>query len=168
VIDADKPEFARILTGLAAIKPGGKLTRDALEIWWAAMQPWTMEDFRAAAAHLAREVEFMPNPHHFEKLRKAARRTSGEAFALARQCWCGGGTSTGDEVVDRVVRMLGGYRLLGLMPSDQVHFVERRFAQHYDALTDADDSRGALPQLSACATIPAVLSEKVAALARRK
>src|ERR1700759_829480 len=86
MIDADKAEFIGVLVGLAAIKPGKDLTREAYEIWWLAMRDnWTLEHFKSAASHLASSCEFMPSPYHFEQLRKAARQTAGEAFAQALQ-----------------------------------------------------------------------------------
>ena len=83
MLPADKVELVKILAGLSTIKPGVKLTPEAYDVWWLAMQHWSIDEFRSAAAHLARSVEFMPSPFHFEQLRKANNPTSGEAFAMA-------------------------------------------------------------------------------------
>src|SRR5690349_13020064 len=72
---ADRKKFIEVLTGLAAMKPGGKLTPESIELFWNAMQDWALEDFVAAANHLARSHEFMPNPYHFEQLRRAGELT---------------------------------------------------------------------------------------------
>lgn len=149
MVDADKPAFLAVLNGLAAVKPGAKLTPEALEVWWRAMRPWSIEDFRAAAAELVRTVEFFPNPFHFEQLRKAASRiTAGEAWARVREVARAGGTTSGDPRIDRVARVLGGYRTLGMTSTDQMQFLERRFVEHFEDMGDADDAREALPQLS--------------------
>lgn len=153
---SEKPTFAAILNGLAAIKPGGKLTPEAYEVWWLAMQEWPLDDFREAAAHLAKNVEFMPSPFHFEQLRKAGRRTVGEAWSKAVAS-CGsswtpqgyrGGTS-GDELIDNAVRSIGGYAAIAQCDQDKLHFLERRFCEHYESLQDANEVREALPQLTA-------------------
>lgn len=148
MIEADKPQFVAILTSLAALKPGAKLTREAHAMWWLAMADWSLEEFRGAAAHLARSTEFMPNPYHFEQLRQRGRRTAPEAFAVAREVWRSGGTTSCDRLIDQVVDALGGYRVLGMTHTEQLHFLERRFAEHYVTLREATDVREALPAIA--------------------
>lgn len=151
---SDKPKFVSILNGLAAIKPGGKLTTEAYEVWWLAMQDWALAEFQSAAAHLAKSVEFMPSPFHFEQLRKASRPVVGEAWSKAIAS-CGsswtpnghtGGTS-GDPLIDRAVRAIGGYAAIAKCDTDKLHFLEKRFCEHYEAMQDAEEVREALPQL---------------------
>ncbi len=150
MVDADKPKFLAVLNGLAAVKPGAKLTPEALDVWWAAMRHWSLEDFRGAAAELVRKVEFFPNPFHFEQLRKAAASvTAGEAWARVREVARNGGSTTGDPRIDRVARVLGGFRVIGYTNSDQMQFLERRFCEHYEEIGDAEDVRDALPALTA-------------------
>jgi len=156
VIAADKPAFSKILIGLAAIKPGGKLTPEALEMWWLALENWTLAEFRSAASHLAKTVEFMPSPFHFEQLRKAGRLTAPEAWERARAACgsaiqCGQVThngSCGDELIDRAVRGIGGYGAIAMCDRDKLPFLERRFAEHYEQLQDTEEVRQALPQIA--------------------
>src|SRR5262249_5981687 len=68
---ADEEKFASILMGMSAVLPGGKLTKQAVRLYWLAMQDWSIEDFERAAIHLLREETFMPGPNKFHKLRKA-------------------------------------------------------------------------------------------------
>lgn len=152
----DRREFLEILNGLAAIKPGGKIAKEALSIWWGAMQNWTLEEFRAAANHLASAVEFMPSPYHFAQLRKAGRLTAAEAWERARKACgtaivCGQVTHNGtcdDVLIDAAVRGIGGYGVIAMTDTDKLPFLERRFAEHYATLEDATDTREALPQLT--------------------
>jgi len=152
MIDADKTEMVRILRGLAAVKPGKELTAEAFEIWWLAMKDrWSIEGFKAAASHLARESEFMPSPFHFEQLRKAGRPTSGEAFWRAVK-HAGSSAyrihpSCGDPRIDAAVRGSGGYIVLAMCDEEKLPFLERRFNEHYEAIQDSEDVRGALPEL---------------------
>ncbi len=159
---ADKPDFIKQLVGLAAIKPGKDLTPEAYEIWWQAMQTWSLEDFKAAAAQLARSVEFMPSPYHFEQLRKAGRPTAGEAWIAALEyarkgwtVWDGGKASVSgsmpepdDALIDRAVRAVGGYEAIAMSNTDATHFLERRFCEHYESIQDVQEVREALPQLT--------------------
>lgn len=148
---SDKPAFAAIINGLAAIKPGGKITPEALEVYWLAMRDWPLKDFREAAAHLARSVEFMPNPFHFDQLRKAGKLTTGEAFAKARAAMRAAmpgelpSLSCGDPAIDSAIRACGGYEAFAMVETDKIGFFERRFAEHYEAVSDSTAVREALP-----------------------
>lgn len=150
----NKPDFAAVLNGLAAVKPGAKLTPEALDVWWASFADWSIEDFRSAAARLAKTHEFMPNPFHFEELRKAERPCAGEAFALAldvarRESWSHIDRATsGNPDVDAAVRACGGYRALALSDETKVGFLERRFAEHYETIQDREDTREAVPRIA--------------------
>lgn len=160
----DKPGFVAVLVGLAAVKPGKGLTPEALEIWWNAMQRWELADFREAASHLARSVEFMPSPYDFEQLRRAGRRTSQEAwsevlefvrkgFHRFKDDW---GLSITDRTqgrklddrIERAVHCLGGYKAIAMCDEDKLHFLGRQFNEAYDAMQDADEVRASVPQLA--------------------
>lgn len=145
---SDKFGFLATLTGLAAIKPGGKLPKEAYEIWWQAMQDWSLDEFKQACTHLARSVEFMPNPFHFEQLRKAGRPTAGECWARALQCARSGRRASGNTLIDRAVQAIGGYSAIGMSEVDKTHFLEKRFCEHFETLQDAEDVREAVPQLA--------------------
>jgi hypothetical protein len=159
MLDRDKPEFVRILNGLAAIKPGAKLTPEALDVWWLALQDWPIDQFKAAAGHIARNVEFFPSPYHFEQLRRAEEPTAGEAFAAAiahaaSGAWRHGGT--GRPEVDRAVRAIGGWHVIAMGDEDKLHFLERRFTEHFDAIQDSERVRDELPMLAGPSHRPAI------------
>ena len=95
-------------------------------------------------------------PKDFENLRKAGRATAGEAWATAvaacgschsAQGFTSGGTS-GDPFIDRVVRAIGGYRAIAQCDTEKLHFLERRFAEHFESMQDAEDTREAVPQIA--------------------
>jgi hypothetical protein len=149
MLPANKPDFAAILNGLAAVKPGSKLTPEALDVWWASFADWSIEDFRSAAARLAKTHEFMPNPFHFEQLRKSSRLTAGEAWAdvleMARSGW---DAKHEDPRVNLAIRAIGGLRNVSMSRTDQTHFLEKRFAEHYESISDAEDVRESVPNLA--------------------
>jgi hypothetical protein len=151
MIEDEKTEFIKTLVGLAAIKPGGnQLTKEAYEIWWAAMKDWALTDFKAAASHLASAVEFMPSPYHFRQLKRAAEKTSGEAWTIALKsctCWRGGETPGGR--IDRAVKAIGGYRAIAMADTETaLPHIERRFKEAYEELSDVEETREALPQIT--------------------
>ena len=72
---SDRKAFLEVVVGFAELK-GKQLSAPALELYWNAMQGWTIEDFRKAAAHLLQTCEFMPTPKDFNDLKKAAMGAS--------------------------------------------------------------------------------------------
>ena len=147
--ESDKPMFVAALTELAALKPNAKLSPEVYAAWWNAMhERWPLAEFRAACAQLRDSMEFMPNPYHFEQLRKACRMTAGEAWAQVREAARNGDDCPDDRRIAAAVRALGGIRTIGYTNTDQMQFLERRFAEHYESISDAEDVREAVPQIA--------------------
>jgi len=152
----EKPEFVRVIVGLAALKPGKPLTDAGIDLFWNSMQHWDMQEFRLAAQHLARAVEFMPNPFHFEQLRKAALPTARELWTrvtllvqMAEHVRAAelAANPLPDAAVRAVVAM-GGWRQLEMGETSTRHFREKRFAELLQEQGEADESRMALPSSS--------------------
>lgn len=156
--NSEKPAFVKTLNGLQAIKPGQKLTAEAIEIWWMAMQgDWTLQDFVAAASHLAKAIEFMPSPFHFEQLRKAGNPTPDEAWQIALdRCkrWRTPRESLDD--VDRAAAAIGGYRSIALADQETALPHRRRdFVEAYGKIVAATEVRHALPGIAPTPELPA-------------
>jgi hypothetical protein len=172
---ADKPTFVKILMGLALIKPGpcAKLTDEALDLWWRSLAPtWTLIEFADAAAVLISTIQFMPTPYDFAQLRKAARQTSGEAWTLAvaashTAIECGQvkqNATSNNALIDKAVRAIGGYGAIALCDVRNLGFLERRFCEHFNAMSEAQDVREALPQLTVDRGPPARLTAALQSL----
>ena len=151
----DRKKFVEVVIGFAELK-GKQLSAPALELYWRSLQHWALADFLQAAEHLIRTSEFMPLPKDFEDLRKAGRPTAGEAWTRAiANCgschsplgYTAGGTC-GDPFVDRVVRAIGGYRAIAMCDSEKLHFLERRFSEHFESIQDAEDIREEVPRIA--------------------
>lgn len=148
--DADKPQFVAALAELAALKPGAALTPEQFGAWWNAMRDvWSLEEFRSACRKLAQDCEFMPNPYHFNELRKkAAEQSAGEAWEKVlhaiRTMYVREGASVGPKT-DAVVRQLGGYAHLAMMPSEDLKFRARDFQQLWADMGEVEEARAALP-----------------------
>lgn len=150
--DEEKPEFVKILMGLAAIKPGGgMLTKESYEIWWSAMRGWDLSDFRAAASHLASTVEFMPSPYQFNQLKKAEEFTDGEAWAIALRA-CRDWRNPDKLPTGRIaaaIRSIGGWKSLAMADSEKDNpHLERRFKKAYEEIGEVEAIRVALPHFS--------------------
>ncbi len=135
----DRAAFLEVVVGFAELK-GKQLSAPALELYWRAMQGWSIEEFRAAAQHLVRTCEFMPTPKDFEDLRKAATRPS------AAEAWFTTGTSS-DPLANRAMRIATQGRYVGHIPVAELPFVQKRFIAAYEEIVDAGDLREALPDL---------------------
>ena len=78
----DRKAFADIMLGLAALYDK-ELPPFLLDLYWGALEGWSIGEFREAAKHLSGTCTFMPKPTDFNQLRKAGRPTAGEAWARA-------------------------------------------------------------------------------------
>lgn len=156
--DNEKPRFAAALAELSLLKHGAKLTTDAYDAWWNAMRgKWTLEAFQAACARLRDNCEYMPNPFHFEQLRKGALETHGEAWtralAHAKSLPVSGGylqeKPTGDVELDAVVRAIGGYKAIANATERDLQFMAKRFEEHHETIREALNIRDQFPALAA-------------------
>ena len=149
--DTDRKAFVEIVLGFAELR-GRVLSAPALELYWRAMRNWELSDFRAAAEHLLKTFDFMPTPKQFEDLLKAGRSTPGEAWARAVSYAASGEyrrtPTCGDPLTDACVEMLGGYSVIGACDVSKLHWIEKRFCEHFEAKQDAQETRSALPQLT--------------------
>lgn len=137
----DFDSFAEVIAGFAELK-GKQLSAPAIELYWRAMQHWTIEEFRQAAQHLLRTCEFMPVPKDFEDLRRAGEPTGSEAWT-AVLAYCAG--KPGDPITDRMRRAadaVGGIKAIGMANVERdLPFVHKRFLDAYAEYVDVDEKR---------------------------
>lgn len=153
--EADKPQFAAALAELALLRPAGlKLTDAHFAAWWSLMRhDWTLDEFRRACATLALSCEdVVIGPQHFAQLRrKAAEQSGGEAWERVletiRTMYVREGASI-DPKTDAVVRQLGGYGHLAMMPSEDLKFRAREFQQLWQEMGEVETARAALPSVA--------------------
>jgi hypothetical protein len=157
---SDFARFRAVLTGMAEMYQR-EVSPALLDAYWLALRSWSLPDFEAAAGRLLATATFMPRPADFTGLRKAAQMTAAEAWDAAIAA-CPGwryGTAKVTPLVDRVVRMLGGYERLAMEPLDTQHFTRNKFIEFYESAGDAEETRAALPTL----TVPQILERAEAA-----
>lgn len=147
----DFDAFRECLVGLAEIR-GHTLSAPAIALFFRSMQHWEIGLFRSAAEHLLRTLPRLPTPADFENLRAAWQNTTGEAWsravAFSKTLYTPTGHrdgALGDYTIDTAVRCIGGYRAIANCPTDQVHWLEKRFAERLRELQDVIGTRAALP-----------------------
>lgn len=149
----DANRFRDLLRGMGRVF-GNEPDAVILDAYWLALQSWELDEFEQACGHLLATSKFMPRPADFTELRKAARMTAGEAFARARVlaagCWERdlASLTSGDARLDAAVRAVGGYRAIAVSTHENIGFLERRFFEHFESISEAEDIREALPQLA--------------------
>jgi hypothetical protein len=162
----DRLTFVEIVLGFAELK-GRQLPAPAIELYWRSLQHWPLDAFRAAAEQLVRTCDFMPGPKDFEDLRKAGRATHGEAWAQVLSVVRAGAYNRRgiiiSELVDHAVAAIGGYNAIGMSDTDKTHFLEKRFAEAFEQLQDAEDTREAVPQIAYSDAGPRLQGPKSAA-----
>jgi hypothetical protein len=140
----DYEPFCEVVVGFAELK-GKQLSAPAIELYWHAMQHWPIEDFRSAAQQLLRTCEFMPVPKDFEDLRRAGDLTAGEAWDAV---YLGRGIAT--DRAWRAAEIAANGRRLGMLDMErEIPHVQRRFLEIYRELTDVEETREYVPQLTA-------------------
>ena len=157
----DAKRFRDLLRGMGRMfgqEPDGLV----LDAYWLALRDWDYADFESAAAHLMAHAKFMPRPGEFNQLRKAALPTAGESWASVLDYvrrgfhrWIGGGVSVNDSVkpeldpvTTRAVQAMGGFQTIAMCDEEKLHFLERRFCEHFESIQDAQQVREALPNLA--------------------
>jgi hypothetical protein len=139
---ADFTRFRNVMFGMGKLYER-ELDQVVLDTYWLALRDWSLEEFEACAVQLMRSARFMPRPADFNDLRKAALPTKGEAWARVLQ-HCKSGYRDGKGLtpeIDRAVHALGGYRYLAMAPIDQLQWHEKRFAEHYEDMAEAEEKR---------------------------
>ena len=144
----DFSRFRSVLAGMSKLYERD-LDAPLLDAYWLALRDWPLAEFEQAAGHLMRTARFMPRPADFTDLRKAARMTSSEAFAVALQHGRGAWRA-GPAVpeVERAVQGIGGWLVIAHATTDNLRFLERRFADAYAELETREETRDALPQIA--------------------
>jgi hypothetical protein len=150
----DRALFLEVVLGFAELK-GKQLSAPGLELYWRSMQHWDLADFRVAAEQLVRTCEFMPTPKDFEDLLKAGRMTVTEQWTRvldhAANLPVSGGylqeRPMGEPLLDAAVRACGGWRYIAGCDARDLQFVQQRFTEHFETLSDAETVREALPGL---------------------
>lgn len=148
----DKPEFLKVMNGMAAMRKAS-LIPEVLDLWWICVADWKIEDFKAAAVQVLKTTTFMPQPKDFEDLRKAGRETAGEVFASISR-WIvyspHGHTLREDtpRAIAAAIRAMGGANAYMMSDERKLPFLERRFCEHYDQITGVEDIRAVLPQIA--------------------
>lgn len=149
----DFQRFKAVMAGMGRVF-GADVDSVLLDAYWLALRDWMLTEFEDAAAHLMANSQFMPKPADFNELRKAGRETAGEAFQRARQIVRSlfpreySSHQSGDPRLDAAIRACGGYEALAMCTTENIGFFENRFREHYESITDAEDVRGALPNLT--------------------
>lgn len=141
MIDADRAEFAKVMLGMQEIY-GQKLSRAAIELYWAALADWTLDAFQAAAAQLLRTSRFLPRPADFAELRKAA---AGQNADTAWDELIHAHGECSDAVGARALRSLGGWRVVGFADMDRLPWLKERFREAYGNFQATAEARVAIP-----------------------
>ena len=149
----DYDAFLEVVLGFAQLK-GRPLAAATIELYWRAMQGWSIEAFREGAEVLLRRCEWMPTPKDFEDLRRTATERAGvDAWEMARRAARSAialgrvreDVTSGDALVDRAVATIGGYGSIALCETAWLHALERRFLQAYIEVREVAEIRAALP-----------------------
>lgn len=138
----DRLQFAQLMTGISEIH-GKALSKAAMALWWASLEPHSLEDVKRALGAHTRDSErgrFMPTPAD------VIRHIDGSAEDRAMVAWDkvhGAIRRVGqyvnvafdDPIIHCVVEAMGGWVKLAEIETDRVPFVSRDFIARYKHYT---------------------------------
>ena len=138
--DADRAPFAETLSAVYALFRA-ELSEAALEIWWRALAPHSIEAVKEAFGRHATnpdEGRFLPRPADVvREISGTAADASTLAWARVSDAVARVGTyrsvAFDDPIVHRVIADLGGWPWLGRQTEREWPHVERRFRDAYRA-----------------------------------
>jgi len=152
----DTETFKKVMAGLTAIY-GVEPSTALMDGYWLALKDWPVDAFEKAAVLLLRTSKFMPRPADFNATRAALRPTSGEAWLKVMEHIKSGNyrdpsaswsqessVGIGDEQIDKVARMVGGYYKIAYTKFDDLKYIEARFLEHYKTVEESTELRGVL------------------------
>lgn len=145
----DFDEFSKVVIAFAELR-GKELSVPAQKLYFRALKHWQLDEFKRAAEHLLRTCEFMPTPKQFEDLRRAGEPTAAEAWAMALSAcvnWRSGALPAGR--IARAAAAVGGFQAIAMANTERdLPFVQKRFLEAYDELSDVEPVRDELPQIA--------------------
>jgi hypothetical protein len=151
MLPADSERFCNLIRGMGRVF-GSEPDQVVLDVYWLALKDWTLEEFEAGCANLLGSSKFMPRPADFNELRNAGRMTAGEAFAaamaVARQSSQYRANTSGDARIDAAAAACGGYFAMGMYQTEKLGYLERRFTEHFESISDATEARENCPLLT--------------------
>lgn len=146
----DFDEFSKVVVAFAELK-GKELSTPAQKLYFRALKHWSLSEVKRAAEHLLRTCEFMPTPKQFEDLRRAGEPVAAEAWTAALAA-CVNWRKPEALPTGRIARAaaaVGGFRAIAMADAERdLPFVQKRFLEAYNDLTDVEPVRQALPQIA--------------------
>lgn len=133
---AEFERFRNVMTGMAKVYER-EIDGVLLDAYWLCLRQWTLPEFEAAAARLMQTSKFMPRPADFNELRQSVTRLT------AAEAWFTIGTSD-DPRANRAMQIATQGRYVGHIPIDELQWVQKRFLEVYDELTDVEETRQTL------------------------
>lgn len=151
---SDFPRFQAVMTGMAELYQR-ELSGPLMDAYWLALSDWELTDFEAAAGRLMKTEEFMPRPVAFTNLRKAGRPSSAEVWIEvldhARHDspnFMNGHVRGLSDIANRALHAIGGLHTVAMSEPSKTTFLERRFSEVYDQMSESHEIREALPEIA--------------------
>lgn len=132
---ANKPDFLRRLLGLAEIY-AKTLSKDAIELYWNALNDLSFDEFSRAANVLARTARFFPKPAEFRSLvLPDPALEAALAYGKVEQAFHEAGIYKSvifdDPTIHAAIEHLGGWQEYCNTPDEKLVFYRRDFEKYY-------------------------------------
>jgi hypothetical protein len=140
--EAYREQFARIMAFLAEIfddgKPPGK---QKIEAYWRVLKKYPMDKIKIASDILIRKRTYrsFPLPADIIKYIPKDKLSPHSAWQEVVSC-LENGYCPSDPYISKVIDVLGGWSWLSLRTYDDLHWIEKRFLEHYESALEHYES----------------------------
>jgi len=131
-------EFASIMAFLAEIFDDGKpLNKQKIQAYWLVLKKYPINSIKTASKILIRERTYksFPLPAEIIKYIPNNKLSPHEAWQVVID-----GLSNdhcpNEKVIRKVIDTLGGWSWLGSRTYDDLHWIEKRFLEHYETIIE--------------------------------
>jgi hypothetical protein len=143
----DMQRFAQVMAALGEMfDGGGKMSAIKMELYFQALKEFPIEHIETAAMCLIKNRVFASLPKPAEIIAAIPGREAQDALPLTAWGSVMAGLESGREPEDpqtrEAIRRVGGWHWLQQQSYDELHWIEKRFIEHYDS---CGDSTKALP-----------------------
>ncbi|MBW2596735.1 MAG: hypothetical protein JRC93_12355 [Deltaproteobacteria bacterium] len=134
----DLPRFTQIMLGMAD-NFRDTITKEGMTMRFDMLSGYSLEQVETASRKILkyRKYSKMPPIAEFVEALDGDSKMQGlEAWGVVMGCLGGGGDGLSDEKVNEVVRRLGGWSYLKTQTYDELHWLEKRFIEHYESMDE--------------------------------
>jgi len=140
MIQKDKPRFSQIMLGMAD-NFRDTVTKEGLNMRFDMLSGFSLEEVESAAKKILRHRKYTKMPPIAEFIEAMEGSKTGKALnawgLIVKSLEQGQGPPT-DAKMQEAIKRVGGWDWISRQTYEELHWLEKRFVEHYEAITETD------------------------------